>query len=138
MVRHFIGDWRMSPITLHRPDPNQAISPEDMNSWDRIDPARGAQTAWTNSAGGYAIYRADVTLPRRVQTRGGEVVFHAIAGEAEVLLNGQVVAAKPQAAAGAVRFGISSSLTSPMTVSVLIRGDSAHAGLVQSVEILPA
>src|SRR5439155_7562456 len=32
-VRWFITDWRLSPITTVRPDPNQTIADQDMNSW---------------------------------------------------------------------------------------------------------
>jgi beta-galactosidase len=116
----------MSPITPTRPDPNQQIADQDMNSWQRIEPG-SPQLQW--SAGpGYAIYRATFTPPRHVQAHGGRIVFHAIAGEAEIFLDG--VAQPPT-----VQLPPSASV---LTLSALIRADRSPAGLTGRVEIVPA
>ena len=94
IVQHLISDWRMSVIAAERPDPNKSIDDTDMNSWERIDPARGPQTAW-NTGTGYSIYRATFTPPKIFQTTGGRIVFQAVAGEAEVWINGVIVHQKP-------------------------------------------
>jgi beta-galactosidase len=135
IVRHFIPDWRMSPITAHRPDPNQALADTDMNSWERIDPARGAQAAWAGKQG-HAIYRATFTPPKSLQSSGGRIVFHQIAGTVDVFLNGVAVGHKSESDAGAVvvRFHPTSE---KQTLSLLLSSGASLAGLLAPIEILP-
>ena len=85
--RHFIRDWRMSPITSAKPDPRTSVSDQDMNSWERIEPGR-PQATWSASRGEWAVFRSTFTPPRAVQTSGGRIHFHRILGEAEVHLDG--------------------------------------------------
>jgi beta-galactosidase len=127
-LRHFITDWRMSPITPDRPDPNQEIADQDMNSWERIDPARGLQAAWQH-AGGYALYRSAFTPPRIVQTRGGTITLPIRNAEsAEVYLDGKPIAATSV---------ILEPAGGQRVLSVLVRASLADAGLVGPVEIIP-
>jgi beta-galactosidase len=134
--RHFITDWRMSRITPDRPDVNQAIAEQDMNSWERIDPAAGPQQAWASSRG-HAIYRATFRPPKSMQTRGGRVRFQQIAGSAEVFIDGERVATKPDPAVGAIEVARAAGpANAAMTISVLVSAGGAPAGLGQAVELL--
>jgi beta-galactosidase len=131
-----ISSWRMSPITRNRPDPNQAIADADMNSWERIDPARGPQTAWT-SAGGFAIYRATFPLPKFVQSTGARLIFREIRGQAEAFVNGAACALTAEQPAGSFSLALPPSL-SPVTVSILVKADGAPAGICNSIELSDA
>ena len=57
-----------------------------MNSWERVEPGT-PQAAW-NDAAGYRVYRTTFTPPKFLQSTGGRIVFHALAGEAEVFFDG--------------------------------------------------
>jgi beta-galactosidase len=118
-ARYFVTGWRRSPITTDRPDPNQQIAEQDMNSWERI----AAGSAATH-AQGHAIYRATVRPPKSVQSRGGRIVLHSIAGSAEVYLDGRRVDVRD--------IRLAPSAAAP-TLSVLIAGPG---GLTGPVEIL--
>jgi beta-galactosidase len=125
--RWFITDWRMSPITLDRPDVHARLLEQDVNTWDRIEPGK-PQSAWS-AARGYAIYRASASLPRIVQSHGGRIVFHELGGNVEVFvggagpLDGSNVPIEP----GQREIGI----------SLLIQGFGVKVGLLGKVEIMP-
>jgi beta-galactosidase len=132
--RYFITDWRMSPITPTRPDPNQQIADQDMNSWERIEPGR-VQTAW-QSARGFAVYRAVFTAPKIVQSKGGRICFDQITGSCEIYLNGSRVAVKIDDQVGTISVELA-PLSGQITLSLLIESQSITAGLLGPVEIIP-
>jgi beta-galactosidase len=125
--RWFITDWRMSPITLERPDVHARLLEQDVNTWDRIEPGK-PQSAWS-AARGCAIYRASASVPRIVQSHGGRIVFHELGGNVEVFvggagpLDGSNVPIEP----GQREIGI----------SLLIQGFGVKVGLLGKVEIMP-
>jgi beta-galactosidase len=133
--RYLITDWRMSPITPTRPDPNQQIADQDMNSWERIEPGK-PQTAW-QTARGFAVYRAVFTPPKIVQQHGGRVKFQQVAGAMEIYLNGLKVASEPNAASREMIVAIPPASAS-MTLSVLIESQAGDAGLLGPVEVVRA
>jgi beta-galactosidase len=135
VVRYLISDWRMSPITADRTDPNQTIAASDMNTWQRIDPARGPQAFST--VPGFAVYRAAFTPPKILQPAGGRIRFHQIIGEAEIFLEGVSIARKPASQPGAIEMSFPAR-SSKMTLSVLVRADGSPAGIAGSVELLPS
>jgi hypothetical protein len=127
----------MSPITSDRPDVNAAAAAaQDMNSWERVDPASGPQRAWAQR-GGHAIYRATFTPPKSVQARGGRIVMHEVMGVTEVFLNGVSVTRKTNSAAESVVIEIVPH-TSQAVLSVLVSASSAPAGLSRAVEVIEA
>ena len=89
----------MSHITAARPDPNAGTMDQDMNSWDRIDPASGPQEAWSRSSG-FATYRAICKVPKILRSTGGRIVFREIIGAAEIFLDGVAVAERSDTAGG--------------------------------------
>jgi beta-galactosidase len=124
--RHFVTDWRMSPIVPVRPDVDQKIADSDMNSWERIDPSTGPQKAWTTKRG-YAIYRATANVPKILQSTGGRVLFSKLAGSAEVYLNDQPVN-------DGLNIEFSPNLEK-LSLAVLIHSNSRDAGIVGPVEL---
>ncbi|HEX3357160.1 MAG TPA: beta-galactosidase GalA [Tepidisphaeraceae bacterium] len=133
-VRHFVSNWRMSAITNERPDANQKIVDSDMNSWERIDPARGPQKAW-DSAVGFALYRTEFTAPKIWQATGGRIRFHEIVGQASIYLNGQAVAEKTDASGGSLEMKFPAT-AEKMVVSMIVHAENAPAGISETVELV--
>jgi beta-galactosidase len=134
-VRHFISDWRMSPINRDRPDLRQQIPEHDMNTWERIDPARGAQPAW-QGASGYAIYRAAFAAPKFLRATGGRIVFHSVAGAAEFYVNDAPAGAKQSPPSEPVEIPFPSA-SEKIVLAVLVTGNGQLSGIVGPVELLP-
>ncbi|WP_428937369.1 glycoside hydrolase family 2 TIM barrel-domain containing protein [Fontivita pretiosa] len=138
--RYFVTNWRMSPISGDRPDVSIDAAGQDMNTWERIDPAQGPQQAW-KTARGYAVYRATLTLPKIVQSSGGRIVFREVIGAAEVWLDGVKVASKPAAEPAPLETKLppTQAPAAAVTLSVLIGPwhAPAAAGLSRAVEIVP-
>jgi len=135
-VRRYVRHWHMSPVSAVRPDVYENMLKQDMNSWERIDPANGAQSAW-NGRSGFAIYRASFTPPKSIQERGGQLVFHEIVGAAEIYIDGHSVAFKADSSPGPLTVPLSRSSTKLM-LSVLLQAHSAPAGITQPVELIAA
>jgi beta-galactosidase len=133
--RWFVRNWRMRPIAPDRPDVHMAMAEQDMNTWDRINPAEGPQSAWS-AATGYAVYRATFTPPRAIQLTGGAIVLHEVIGRAEVFLDGRRCAEKSEMKPASMFVPLEPS-DQPRMLTVLIRADSAPAGLGRPVEMMP-
>ncbi|HSV13508.1 MAG TPA: beta-galactosidase GalA, partial [Tepidisphaeraceae bacterium] len=117
--------WRMSPMSNERPDPNQSIDRNDVNTWAAVRPGR--LTPFNN--GKFAVLRATFHPRQTVRESGGQLVMRNVTGKAEVWIDGKLAAEKKDAARG--------SITAPLppgegdrTVSVLIESDpGTPAGL---------
>lgn len=131
--RKLLTDWRMSGITPMRPDVHQAGLEQDVNSWDRIEPGK-PQSAWTDR-GGYAIYRAVAKPTKAIQSSGGTIIFHGIAGAAEVYLDSQLAASKYDPAPDRVIIELPAAKTE-FNVALLLHASAVPAGLVGEVELL--
>jgi beta-galactosidase len=90
-----VDDWRRSPLLPARPDPSLAPASDDNNSWAFV---RGGTPTPAEAQGGWQVYRARVTPVRAVAARGGRIVFAAIAGRAELWVDGRKLAGKTAAA----------------------------------------
>jgi beta-galactosidase len=134
--RYFINDWRMSPIRSSRPDPNEDIPEQDMNSWERVSPAESGQSTWSQQSG-FAIYRGKLSPPRVMQQKGGRLVLHRVAGKVEVWIDSTQVAVRTDESPSLLSVALAPS-TSPATISLLIQNDSTRrAGLLGRVELIP-
>ncbi len=131
--RHLVTGWRMSPITPGAPDPDLVVSDQDMNTWDRIDPARGPQSAWTRAAG-FALYRARLTLPKALQARGCTIRFHRVLGGLEVFVDGAPISVRSVGNESAEVDCPPSAIARSLTLR--IRSDSGPAGLAGAVELV--
>lgn len=137
--RHLVTGWRMSPIASSPPDPNVIVSDQDMNTWERVDPRAGPQSAWaraiTGGNVGHALYRAKLTLPKALQASGCTIRFHRVLGEAEAFIDG---AATPLRDAGnnVLELDCPGSST-PCTLTVRLRASAHESGIAAPVELLP-
>jgi beta-galactosidase len=86
-----IRNWRLSPATADRPDPNQKIGDTDMNTWANAQPGRRLPTF---NGGRFAIYRAQFTPRIGIQKSGGQLHLRDVTGKAEVWLDGKLAGEK--------------------------------------------
>lgn len=125
--------WRVSPGSTQRPDPNIALSDNDQNSWAPINAGHPRML----EQGAFVVYRATFNPYAAQRTAGGQLRFKAIAGKAELWIDGQLVATKSSLEAA--------PLIAPFppgekvrTVNLLIEGDpDTPAGLAASVFVEP-
>jgi beta-galactosidase len=86
-----VMDWKRSPVSMERPDPNQQLMSSDMNSWANVHPG-----AWLPPFrdGRFAIYRARFTPRAQMRKAGCQLVLRDVAGKAQVYIDGKLVAEK--------------------------------------------
>jgi beta-galactosidase len=89
-----IRNWRLSPISTERPDPNQKIGETDMNSWANAQPGRRLPTF---NEGRFAIYRAVFTPRIGIQKSGGLLNLRDVTGKAQVWIDGKLAGEKASA-----------------------------------------
>jgi beta-galactosidase len=132
--RYWLADWRMSPVTVGRPDPNQASLAQDMNSWERVNPAQGLQSRWA-VGGGHALYRATVTVPKSTRVAGASIAFSMIAGAVEAFVDGRPVPLSRRGDACALDLPTGAERVG---VTLLVTATNNPAGLGGRVELVPA
>jgi beta-galactosidase len=132
-ARHLVRGWRMSPPSSSRPNPHDAPLEQDMNTWQRVEPGQTAQVNFSGNIA-YVVFHATATAPRRIQSEGGELLFHEIAGQAEVLINGRPAATKSETAAASLSVSFAPSSTE-LVVTVLVTNHDGLGGITRPVEI---
>lgn len=84
-------DWKRSPISASRPDPNQQLLESDMNSWvpflpsPYLPPFRGGQ---------FAVYRASFTPRTQMRKTGCKLLLRDVVGKAQVYIDGKLASEK--------------------------------------------
>ena len=93
----FLRDWRTSPPSATRPDPNLPLADNDMNTWGWGTPPMleksGPGQLWRQ-------YRSSFTPRRNLADGTASLRFANIQGRAEVWLDGQLLGSKTSAEAG--------------------------------------
>jgi len=87
-----LNNWRISPRSLTRPDPNIVIANNDMNSWEPI----GSGTLTKVTGNEYFVLRTTFKMGKFPQA-DGNILFKKVTGEAEVWLNGKLIGKKDKA-----------------------------------------
>ena len=85
-----LDKWRLSPVFSTRPDPNQQLSDNDMNSWAAVQPGKRQATS-----DGYVIYRATFTPYAAQQKNGGTIHLKAASGITEIWIDGKKQSLSP-------------------------------------------
>lgn len=120
-----LDQWRMSPAFQVRPDPNQKIEDNDMNSWMPVKPGQLQEM----NGGRYVIYQTTFKPYDEQQVKGGDIVFQNINGKAEVWMDGKMIGLKSDATAGDLGVHFASG-SGDRTLNVLIETDPGKkAGL---------
>jgi beta-galactosidase len=125
-----LDKWRISPITLTRPDPNIVIADNDMNSWEPI----GNGTLTKVAENEYFVLRTTFKTGKYPQA-SGNILFKKVTGEAEVWLNGKLIGKKGNAETA--DFTVSYSTTTEMCdLRILFKSTTESAiGIAGSTEL---
>lgn len=128
-----LSEWRQSPAFNSRPNPNQAIPDNDMNSWVPVKPGEILPL----SGGTFAIFRTKFQPFVGQQRAGGQVVFREISGKAEVWLDFIKVGEKTDSAPGPLTVKLAPG-NAGRTMSVLIEVENGKpVGLAGPVIVEP-
>jgi beta-galactosidase len=129
-----LREWRRSPAFAARPDLALAPIDGDNNSWAFVrsgTPARpGADENWR-------IYRTGVKPWRRVGTEGGVIRFAAVAGKAELWIDGRRVAVKTGAASGPLEAAVPAGAGTRTIVLLVEAAPQAPSGILGPVTLEP-
>jgi beta-galactosidase len=85
-----LDKWLISPVSKVKPDPNQVIEGNDMNSWQSVKPGH----MQTFSEGNFVVYRTNFKPYLAQQNNGGKIILKALKGKAEVWLDKKLLAVK--------------------------------------------
>lgn len=85
-----LDKWLLSPVTKKRPNPNEKLADNDMNSWEPTQTG----TLKTLESGQYLVYRTEFTPHRIQQSKGGRIQFKKLVGKAEIWMNGELIGKK--------------------------------------------
>ena len=120
-----LANWKISPFSDNRPDPNQTISDNDRNTWAPVQ--AGSEQDFPGNS--WAIYRTKFTPTGEVQDKGGVIDFRGILGTAEIYLDGAKIGSKALPGGGPLSVPVPSG-KGERTLTVLIHSqESGKAGL---------
>ncbi len=88
-----LDKWTISPVSATRPDPNQVLADNDMNTWAPV--VGGSLTKLTENA--YVMLRTSFKASKSQQSDGGTILFRKVSGKAEAWLNGKLIGKKDSA-----------------------------------------
>ena len=128
----YVTDWRISPGSTKRPDPNQVLADFDMNTWGWGQPPMmesGAVNA-TGEGGPFHLYRSSVTPRKQFADGAGQLGFERIDGKAEVWLDGVLVAKKTDFAPGPLNVTIPKG-DGQRELRIIVEGDGAKPAGIQ-------
>lgn len=129
--RQRLAQWLRSPLLPARPDPALAPAAGDNNSWDSV----GSDSAIAGNAG-WRVWRATITPWRAVAARGGQLRFAALAGLAEVWLEGTLLARKADVATAPLAVAVPPG-AGPRQLVLLIKAEATMpAGLAGPADLL--
>jgi beta-galactosidase len=113
--------WRVSPVTQSKPDPNEEIASNDMNSWA---PLRAGQLQALNN-GNFIVFRTTFTPYVEQQKAGGVLSLRRVTGKAEVYIDRKLVSTKSDATAADMKINIPPA-NGERVISVLIEGEQGQ------------
>jgi beta-galactosidase len=120
-----IDKWRISPFFKNRPDPNQQIADNDMNSWAPVKPG----VLHNFNDGLYAVYRATFKPYKAQQKEGGVLVLKNVSGKAEVWIDQKLVYTKSTFVASDIRVAVPASEKMHEVNLLIEREPAKNAGL---------
>jgi beta-galactosidase len=117
--------WRVSPVTESKPNPNQEIAANDMNSWAPTQPGQ----LQTLVGGSFVIFRTMFKSLASKSTNADRLILKRVTGKAEVWLDNKLIATKTDSAAGDIKVEMAAG-AGEHKLSVLIEGEkNKRAGL---------
>ena len=85
-----LNRWVASPLSTDKPDANQQIADNDMNSWQPVSSGNLIKLENAN----FVILRATFNPYQAHREEGGSILFKQLTGKAEIWLNGQLIGSK--------------------------------------------
>ena len=132
----YLTDWRVSPASAQRPDPNQVLANNDMNTWGWGQPPMLNVPAEVKG-GIYRLYRTSFKPRKTLADGNGQIHFASITGKAEIWVNGTLLAKKTTAAPAPLNVAIPAG-DGARQLNVLIEGEGdSKAGVDGNVIIQP-
>jgi beta-galactosidase len=126
-----VATWRMSPVSAERPDPNQSIDKNDVNTWSPVRPGRLPPF----NGGRFAVLRAQFRPRLEVRKAGGRLVLRNVVGKAEVWIDGKLAEEKTDANRRTITVALPPG-DGERTVSILVEASpGASAGLGGAVTV---
>jgi beta-galactosidase len=116
--------WRISPVYRTKPNPNQEIPVTDMNSWTITKPG----VLQPLSENEYCLFRTQFTPTAAVQKSGTVITFQEVVGEAEVWLDGVMIATKSSVGSANISFQLQPK-SGCRTLTLLVKGANAKVGM---------
>ncbi|MBW8848303.1 MAG: DUF4982 domain-containing protein [Burkholderiales bacterium] len=113
-----VGGWRISPAQAERPDPNQVLADNDMNSWGWADPP----IKQPPEALPWRAYRAHLRLRADRNDGRGRLVFREITGQAEIWVDGVKIGEKTSAVAAPLSVPLAAG-SGWRTLTVLVKSE---------------
>ena len=119
-----LRDWRISPTSAMRPDPNVPMADNDMNTW-----AWGMAPTLEKLGLGqvWRQYRSSFTPRRNLADGSASLHFARVQGRAEVWLDGQLLGRKTSAEAGPLRVSVPAG-GGKRLLSVLVEAPCSDCG----------
>jgi beta-galactosidase len=118
-----ILNWKRSPVSRERPDPNQQTFDTEGNSWSDVHPG-----SWLVPFrdGRFVIYRARFTPRAAMQKSGGQLTLRDVTGKAKVWVDGEFVGEKTNAEKGDMIIECPAR-DGQRTINVLVEAETAAA-----------
>lgn len=127
-----IDAWRRSPLLPTRPEPSLAPADGDNNSWAFV---RSGTPTPAEAQGGWQVYRARFTPLRAIAAAGGRIAFAAVAGRAELWVDGQRLATKATAEAGPIAAALPPGTGERTVVLIVATAAGQPSGIVDAVSV---
>ena len=126
-----LRNWRVSPVTPAKPDPNQKIADHDQNSWQPVQPGQ----LMVLEEGRFMIFRTVFTPFAEARKNGGRITFESLVGHAEIWLDNQLAGVKESSDPGAFTVELPPA-AGERILSVLVQGGKEKtAGLGGAVRV---
>ncbi|WP_380879342.1 beta-galactosidase [Sphingomonas sp. DBB INV C78] len=133
-LRQAVSGWRQSPVLVERPRAIPELADNDMNSWDPIIAGERPAPA---AGDGFVILAARIDLGDAMASQGAHLKFSGIMGSGEVMLDGEVVARKPDKTPGPLVVPIAAGRRQ-VTAALILRAIGGEpAGLSGPVFVEP-
>ncbi len=136
----FVRDFRISPGSAVRPDPNQKLADFDMNTWGWGQPPmlESGAVGSDGQGGPFHLYRASFTPRQQMADGSARISFARIVGKAEVWLDGVLLGKKDSAKPAALRVPLPAG-AGARELRVIVEGEGVQpAGIEGRVVVEPA
>ncbi|MFZ6721976.1 beta-galactosidase GalA [Undibacterium sp. Ji49W] len=127
----YLQNWRISPPYATRPDPNQMLADNDMNTWNWGQPPllESGTKESENKANHFHLFRSDFTQDKRLGSGKTRLLFSRINGKAEIWLNGKLLGSKISLGTGDLSVDLPAG-EGPAQLTVLVEAEPGKkAGL---------